>query len=115
MFSLVCELRVGLLFADDESWNKITCYCQKPFAGEYCALLELKGYELYFSFPTLFSFYAVVYVTPPERNFSIFETLPSYTRNSFMLYFQRFFSRNYSTYSLVLVCWFLVILDDFIS
>ena len=91
MFSLVCELRVGLLFADDESWNKITCYCQKPFAGEYCALLELKGYELYFSFPTLFSFYAVVYVTPPERNFSIFETLPSYTRNSFMLYFQSFF------------------------
>ena len=19
---------------DDESWNKITCYCQKPFAGK---------------------------------------------------------------------------------
>ena len=58
-----------LFFADDESWNKITCYCQKPFAGEYCALVNLKSYEFYFSFPALFSFCAVLFVTSTERNF----------------------------------------------
>lgn len=37
-------------------------------------------------------------MTSAERNFSIFETLPSCTRNSFMLYVQRCFSCNHSSF-----------------
>lgn len=116
MFSWVYELRVScLFFADDESWNKITCYCQKPFAGEYCALVNLKSYEFYFSFPALFSFCAVLFVTSTERNFWIFETLPSRTRNSFMLYVQRCISWNHTTFCFTLGCRLFVLLDNFIS